>query len=79
MHFINIVAATVGLLSAPAVASPVETRDVLADLQDRAMDALKGAESGDISKRSGCNLFNARYRRDWFVIPHLAVPIARFL
>ncbi|WYZ44850.1 hypothetical protein EsH8_VIII_000166 [Colletotrichum jinshuiense] len=65
MHFINIVAATVGLLSAPAVASPVETRDVLADLQDRAMDALKGAESGDISKRSGCNLFNARYRRDW--------------
>ncbi|TQN71850.1 Tyrosinase-like protein orsC [Colletotrichum shisoi] len=68
MYPITIVAAAVVLLSVPALASPVETRDVLAELQDRAMSAL--VESGAGNKRSSCNIFNARYRRDWFVIPH---------
>ncbi|KAJ5013042.1 Tyrosinase-like protein orsC [Colletotrichum sp. SAR 10_99] len=65
MRPINIVAAAVGLLSAPALASPIETRDVLSDLQIRAMDALKAANPGMMNKRSSCNIFNARYRRDW--------------
>lgn len=74
MYPITIVAAAVGLLSVPALASPVETRDVLAELQDRAMSALVGSGAGN--KRSSCNIFNARYRRDWFVIPHtVSVPI----
>lgn len=69
MRSINIVAAAFGLLSAPALASPIETRDVLSDLQIRATDALKAANPGMMNKRSSCNIFNARYRRDWFVLP----------
>ncbi|KZL77858.1 FAD binding domain-containing protein [Colletotrichum tofieldiae] len=63
MHPNTIVTAAVGLLSATVIASPVETRDVLAELQDRAMSAI--TESGAGNKRSSCNIFNARYRRDW--------------
>ncbi|OHW98056.1 FAD binding domain-containing protein [Colletotrichum incanum] len=63
MHPTTVVTAAVGLLSATVIASPVEPRDVLAELQGRAMSAL--AESGAGHKRSGCNIFNARYRRDW--------------
>ncbi|KAK2729083.1 FAD binding domain-containing protein [Colletotrichum kahawae] len=72
MRSINIVAAAVGLLSAPVLASPIETRDVLSDLQVRAMNALKAANPGMMNKRSSCNIFNARYRRDWFSDPELA-------
>ncbi|KAF6791402.1 FAD-binding domain-containing protein [Colletotrichum sojae] len=67
MLFASVVAAAVGLLSAPVAASPIESRDVLADLQVQAMDALKlgEAESGSASRLGSCNIFNARYRRDW--------------
>ncbi|GKT52465.1 tyrosine--tRNA ligase, cytoplasmic [Colletotrichum spaethianum] len=63
MYSATIVAAAVGLLSATVVASPAETHDILADLQDRAMAALADSSAGN--KRSSCNIFNARYRRDW--------------
>ncbi|KAK1978453.1 hypothetical protein LZ30DRAFT_213111 [Colletotrichum cereale] len=66
MYPITVMAAAVSLLSTTAIASPiepVETYDVLADLQKQAMDALR--ESGAGNKRSSCNIFNARYRRDW--------------
>ncbi|OLN87556.1 Grixazone synthase 1 [Colletotrichum chlorophyti] len=65
MRPVSIVAAAAGLLSAPVLASPIEPRDVLADLQEQAMAALRDAESGSVSKRGSCNLFNARVRRDW--------------
>ncbi|KAK1990894.1 Di-copper centre-containing protein [Colletotrichum falcatum] len=66
MYPVTLVAAAVGLLSATAIAAPVEaneTYDLLADLNKQAMDALTAAGAG--SKRSSCNIFNARYRRDW--------------
>ncbi|KAL0944828.1 FAD-binding domain-containing protein [Colletotrichum truncatum] len=65
MHSVSILAAAFGLLSAPALASPVEARDILADLQVQAMDTLKENDSSVVNKRSACNIFNARYRRDW--------------
>lgn len=69
MLFASIATAVIGLLGTPVAASPIESRDVLADLQVQAMDALKlrEAESGSVNKLGSCNLFNARYRRDWFV------------
>ncbi|KAK1969298.1 Di-copper centre-containing protein [Colletotrichum sublineola] len=66
MYPITVMAAAAGLLSATAIAAPiepVETSDILADLQIQAMNAL--LESGASNKRSSCNIFNARYRRDW--------------
>ncbi|EFQ33949.1 hypothetical protein CGRA01v4_12430 [Colletotrichum graminicola] len=66
MYPMTVMAAAFGLLSATVIAAPVEpaeTYDLLADLTKQAMDAL--TESGAGSKRSDCNIFNARYRRDW--------------
>ncbi|TDZ38838.1 Tyrosinase-like protein orsC [Colletotrichum spinosum] len=65
MYPISVVAAAVGLLTAPVLASPAQARDVLADLQVQAMDALREAELSAVGKRSSCSIFNARYRRDW--------------
>ncbi|KAK1531793.1 hypothetical protein CPAR01_11442 [Colletotrichum paranaense] len=60
---LTVAAAAVGLLMAPVMASPIETGDVLAELQDKAMSTLTASSAGN--KRSSCNIFNARYRRDW--------------
>ncbi|KAK2038065.1 Di-copper centre-containing protein [Colletotrichum somersetense] len=66
MYPITVIAAAVALLSATAIAAPVEsaeTYDLLADLNKQAIDALTASGAGN--KRSSCNIFNARYRRDW--------------
>ncbi|UQC90160.1 uncharacterized protein CLUP02_15690 [Colletotrichum lupini] len=54
---LTIAAAAVGLLMAPVMASPIETGDVLAELQVKAMSALTASSAGN--KRSSCNIFNA--------------------
>ncbi|KAF6817430.1 Grixazone synthase 1, partial [Colletotrichum musicola] len=66
MLFVSVVAAALCLLSGTVAASPIDSRDVLADLQAQAMDALKleGAEAGSANRLGSCNIFNARYRRD---------------
>ncbi|TID03838.1 Tyrosinase ustQ [Colletotrichum higginsianum] len=71
MHPVKIMA-VLGL-SAVASAAPLDTPleardagDILADLQAQALENLKAAEAnGTLSKRGGCNLFNAQVRRDW--------------
>lgn len=40
----------------------------LSAVQAQALEALRAAENdGALDRRGGCNLFNARVRRDWFV------------
>lgn len=59
----------------------VEKRDLLQDLQARAIEALKAAESKNIgTKRADCTLDNASVRKDWYTqhcppsILHLTSP-----
>ena len=57
----------VGLLAlglcATAVASPLQARDELQELQDQAVAALKDA--GRDAERKSCSVFNAAVRKDW--------------
>jgi tyrosinase len=44
----------------------LETRDLLQDLQDQALQALAEAESnGTIAKRAGCSILSAAIRKGW--------------
>jgi tyrosinase len=47
----------------------LEKRDLLQDLQDQALTALREAEAnGTLAKRGGCSLSKATVRRDWQVL-----------
>lgn len=50
-------------LCATAAASPLQARDELQELQDRAVAALKDAGHG--AERKSCSVFNAAVRKDW--------------
>lgn len=53
-------------LTGVVLSAAVEKRDLLQDLQNQALQALKEAESsGTIAKRDGCTIHNAVARRDW--------------
>lgn len=53
-------------LASVAQSAALEKRDLLQDLQDQAIDALKQAESKGAGKRgTACNLSNASVRRNW--------------
>lgn len=44
----------------------LQPRDLLQDLQDQAIAALKEAETnGTVGKRGSCSVFNAPVRRNW--------------
>lgn len=52
-------------LAAVVQSAALEKRDLLQDLQDQAIEALKAAESnGIITKRAECSIFNAGVRKD---------------
>ncbi|KAJ0275979.1 hypothetical protein CBS470a_011029 [Colletotrichum nupharicola] len=62
MRFANFLA-VLGLCASPALA--IEG-DELSDIQAQAIEALQAVErDGTLGKRGGCNLFNARVRKDW--------------
>lgn len=53
-------------LSGLAQSAAVQKRDLLQDLQNQAIEALKEVESnGTVSKRAECSIFNASVRKDW--------------
>lgn len=64
MRFYNILT-VLGLCSATALASD---GDELSEVQAQAIEALQAAEGNGTFGKRGCNLFNARVRRDWLVI-----------
>jgi tyrosinase len=65
MRFSALPAAILALASVVQSAA-VEKRDLLQDLQDQAIAALKEAESnGTLEKRGSCTIANAAIRRDW--------------
>jgi tyrosinase len=69
MRFSEISAIALTLVSVASSAALLPRNDLLTDLQNQAMEALKQAEaSGTIEKRS-CSLSNAYARRNWFVSP----------
>jgi tyrosinase len=56
------VLALVGVVQSAAL----QPRDLLQDLQDQAIAALKEAEAnGTLGKRSSCSIFNAPVRKNW--------------
>lgn len=68
MRVFNVLAALI-LYGATALASE---GDELSEVQAQAIEALQAAEgNGTFGKRNSCTLFNARVRRDWYVIARL--------
>jgi len=45
----------------------LDKRDLLQDLQDQAIEALKGQESSGAVVRRSCSLSSASVRKDWYV------------
>jgi tyrosinase len=44
----------------------IEKRDLLSDLQNRALENLKAAEkNGTLERRGECSIFTATVRKDW--------------
>ena len=65
MRFSALPAAILALTSVVQSAA-VEKRDLLQDLQDQAIAALKEAEcNGTLEERRSCTIANAAIRRDW--------------
>ncbi|KAK7988022.1 hypothetical protein PG989_008337 [Apiospora arundinis] len=56
------------LLAVSVVASPVHQQDVVKDLQERAIAALKENTVNTVKGSSSCNVFNAHVRKDWAIM-----------
>lgn len=65
MRFLGFPTAVLALASVVESAA-LQRRDVIQDLQDQAIAALKEAETnGTLGRRSSCSIFNAPVRRNW--------------
>ncbi|KAJ5064834.1 hypothetical protein J3E74DRAFT_461510 [Bipolaris maydis] len=65
MRFLGVPIAVLALASVVESAA-LQRRDVIQDLQDQAIAALKEAETnGNLERRSSCSVFNAPVRRNW--------------
>ncbi|KAH8624226.1 hypothetical protein IG631_20965 [Alternaria alternata] len=65
MRFCSLPTAILALASLVESAA-LQPRDLLQDLQDQALAALKEAErNGTLERRAGCNISTAPVRRNW--------------
>lgn len=65
MRFFGVPTAVLALAGVVQSAA-LQPRDLLQDLQDQAIAALKEAEAnGTVGKRSSCSVFNAPARKNW--------------
>lgn len=65
MRFYGISAVVLALTSVVSSAALVPRDDLLTDLQNQAMEALKQAEANGTLEKRSCSLSNAYARRDW--------------
>ncbi|KAI1849818.1 hypothetical protein JX265_012284 [Neoarthrinium moseri] len=67
MHFTSLAVFGLCATSALVSATPLQTRDVLEDLQNQALAALRDATDNGLAKKS-CSIFNAKIRKDWALL-----------
>lgn len=65
MRFCEISAIALALTSVALSAAVIPRDDLLTDLQNQAMEALKQAEANSTLAKRSCSLSNAHVRRDW--------------
>jgi tyrosinase len=65
MRFCGVSAIVLALTSVASSAALMPRDDLLADLQNKAMEALKEAEANGTLEKRSCSLSTAYARRDW--------------